>query len=107
MNLFPLLAGCALVALLLLVGHWFPWPRWLGREMHRLEAYVYGTGSIFLAFLLVRWLENDLYTAWQLAIIITAAGSATFGAWIADWIGLRLAVWRRKARRHEQSSETE
>lgn len=107
MNFFPLLAGCALVALLLLVGHWFPWQRWLGREMHRLESYVYGTTSIFLAFLLIRWLEGNLYTAWQLAAIIAAAGSSTFGAWVADWIGLKLAVWRRKARQHEQSPETE
>jgi hypothetical protein len=99
---FPLLAGCILVALLLLIGHWFPWQRWLGREMHRLESYVYGTTSIFLGFLLVRWLEGNLYTAWQLGTIIIAAGSATFGAWIADWAGLRLAVTRRKARRHEQ-----
>ena len=53
---FPVVAGCTLVALLLLVGHWFPWPRFLGREMHRLEAYVYGTGSKFLSLLLVWWL---------------------------------------------------
>lgn len=107
MNFFPLLAGATLTALLLLVGHWFPWQRWLGRELHRLESYVYGTSSIFLGFLLVRWLEGNLYTAWQLAIIITAAGTATFSAWIADAAGLKLAVTRRKAKRHEQSSETQ
>lgn len=102
MSFFPLLSGCVLTALLLLVGHWFPWQRWLGREMHRLEAYIYGTSSIFLGFLLVRWLEDNLYTAWQLAAIIIVAGSATFISWIADLVGLRLAVARRKARQHEQ-----
>lgn len=47
---FPIVAGCSLAGLLLLVGHWFPWQRWLGRKLHRLEAYSYGTGSIFGGF---------------------------------------------------------
>jgi hypothetical protein len=105
MIFFPLLSGSVLTALLLLIGHWFPWQRWLGRELHRLESYVYGTSSIFLGFLLIRWLEGNLYTAWQLAIVIIAAGLATFSAWIADAAGLRLAINRRKAKRHDPYAE--
>lgn len=101
MNFFPLLTGATLTALLLLVGHWFPWQRWLGREMHRLESYVYGTTSIFLGFSFVMWIEASTYRAWQLAIIIIAAGVATFSAWIIDAAGLKLAVNRRKAKWHE------
>ncbi len=38
------LTGCILTTLLILVGHWFPWPV----RLHRLAAYGYGCMSILL-----------------------------------------------------------
>ncbi len=38
----PFVFGTTLTGLLLLVGHWFPWPR----RLHRLLAYCYGVASI-------------------------------------------------------------
>jgi len=102
-NSFPMVAGCGLVALLLLVGHWFPWQRWLGREMHRLEGYVYGTGSIWLAFLLTGWLYEMLWPVAWLSAIIVAGGTTTFASWGVDWLGLKLAENRRRKRSAEQN----
>lgn len=103
-NGFPVVAGCTLVMLLLLVVHWFPWERWLGRRMHRLEAYSYGTGSIFLGFLLTAWLYGRLWPVMWLASIMVSGGLAVFVAWGIDWIGIKLAAMRRQARQQARST---
>lgn len=44
MELNPYLVGLGTTALLLFVGHWFPWPH----DLHRLAAYAYGVASILI-----------------------------------------------------------
>ena len=98
-DVLNIIAGMSLTSLVLLVGHWFPWSRFLGREMHRLEAYVYGTVAILLGFSLVAWLMESLAPVVWLSLVIVAGGSATFSAWALDWLGIKLAATRRQARR--------
>lgn len=90
-----ILSGCIFVWLSLWVGHYFKWEQWLGREMHRLEAYVYGTSTIFLTFLAIAFFLDLLYSAWILASLIVTAGISTFLAWIIDHQGLKMSITRR------------
>lgn len=90
-----ILAGCIFVWLSLWTGHYFKWEQWLGREMHRLEAYVYGTSTIFLAFLAIAFFLDLLYAAFILATLVITAGVSTFSAWIIDHQGWKLAIARR------------
>lgn len=96
-----ILCGCVLSGLLVLVEHWFRWERFLGRELHKLEAYTIGTASIYVGFFLVCFLTGDLKPAWQLAIVIIASGLSVYGAWYVDHIGLKWAITRRKAKKND------
>lgn len=107
MDFQNIVAGCGLVWLLIWVGHWFPWARILGREMHRLEAYTYGTGGIYLGLLLICFLFQDFTAARWTAWVMISAGAATFSAWGIDWLGLKIATSRRRTRKDERLAETE
>ena len=77
-----LYAGTGLTVLLLLVGHWFPWPR----PLSRLWAYAYGVGSI-LAGLAVWLLVSGQYVVMLgVALVAVAGGVAVVVAYQIDHI---------------------
>lgn len=92
-----LMAGVVLTVLLLLVGHWLKWPRRLGK----IQAYSYGTLSIWLGFATWRGLGGDWVTPAGLAVIVVAAGIAVKGAYVYDSVTLR---WR-QAERAERADD--
>ena len=71
--------GLTTTALLLWVGHWFPWPH----KLHRLWAYVYGVTSIYLGIYI--WLGWGL-TFWMLCLFPLVGGLATGLAYLYDFI---------------------
>ena len=73
--------GLGATALLLAVGHWFPWPRGL----RRLQAYVYGVAAILVGCAI--WL--GMHGEWLIlagVVGIAAAGGIVTGAtyWLDD-----------------------
>jgi hypothetical protein len=92
-TLGTLAGGALLTALVLAVGHWFPWPQMLDR----ISAYVYGVLSILAGFTLWRLLNLDWETVVGLVIICCAGGGMVVLAYKIDgWV---LAV--RQARKAE------
>jgi hypothetical protein len=86
-------AGALLTALVLAVGHWFPWPR----TLDRIPAYIYGVVSILAGFALWRLLNADWQTVVGLVIICCAGGTTVVLAYQIDgWV---LAI--RQARKAE------
>jgi len=71
--------GLTTTALLLLVGHWLPWPK----QLHRLWAYVYGVTSIYLGIYI--WL-GWCYTFRVLCLFPIAGGLATGLAYLYDFL---------------------
>ena len=71
--------GLTTTALLLLVGHWLPWPK----QLHRLWAYVYGVTSIYLGIYI--WLGWGV-TFWTLCLFPIAGGLATGLAYLYDFL---------------------
>lgn len=73
--------ACSIIsALIILVGHWLPWPR----KLRRPEAYGYGILAIMLPFTAI-CLKNGWYlpmiAAW---CCVGAAGMMTLGAYAYD-----------------------
>jgi len=75
-------AGVALSALLLFVGHWFPWPK----ELHKLAAYVYGVLSIYAGATLWLLQAGQPTIVVGLGVIIGVSGVAVFAAYGIDWL---------------------
>jgi len=58
------IAVAALVTdLLLLVGHWFRWDLWFGKELPRIAAYVYGMLAVLAPITVV-------LVIWQMWIVV-------------------------------------
>jgi len=75
----------AIVALVILVEHWFPWQRLLHRDCPRLAAYT------LTAWLLWAGMRGAVLALW---VAIIAAGVATVGAWAIDaLLGMRDTIW--------------
>lgn len=92
-NGVTLIAGALLTALVLAVGHWFPWPR----TLDRISAYVYGVLSILAGFALWRLLNADWVTVAGLVVICCSGGGMVVLAYRIDgWV---LAI--RKAHKAE------
>jgi hypothetical protein len=81
-----LLAGAVLTALLLAVGHWFPWVH----KLTRIQAYVYGVVAIFLGFALWRLLNGDWVTPVGLAYIAMTGGAMVWLAYGVDKLVLKI-----------------
>lgn len=78
-----LIAGALLTALVLAVGHWFPWPR----TLDRISAYVYGVLSILAGFALWRLLHADWQTVVGLMVICCSGGAMVILAYRIDgWV---------------------
>jgi len=75
--------GLSTTALLLLVGHWAPWPK----RLHRLLAYIYGVMSLYVGILI--WL-GWTPTFWTLCAFPVVGGAATGLGYLVDWV---LNLW--------------
>jgi len=88
------LTGAALTALLLFVGHWFPW------KAKRIHAYIYGVASIWLGFAYWRIREGDVAMPASLLALACVAGFAVILAYAVDEIRIALRK-ARLAERHD------
>lgn len=74
--------GLVLTCLLLLVGHWLPWPA----KLPRILAYAYGVASILTGLVVWLWQSNRAIWFGILAYCV-AGGLITLAAYAYD-------VWR-------------
>lgn len=75
--------GAVLGALLLVVGHWFPWVQ----RLPRCAAYAFGTVSLWLGFAVWRLLNGDWVTPAGLLVIVLVGGAAVQAAYVIDgWV---------------------
>ena len=84
-------------SLLLAVGHWFPWPRFICVKLPRLGAYVYGSLAIWLGFFAWRKVVYNDHTGplGLLALYIVGGLTTTF-AYLLDFYGQTQETERRK-----------
>lgn len=80
--------------LAMLAAHWFPWRVVLGRDLGRIECYIWGTGWIIgiagAAMRLSQRLDAPLtpdQSARMAEVAATSAGIATVGAYLIDFWG--------------------
>jgi hypothetical protein len=67
---------------LLLIQHWFPWPR----KLHRLETYCLGVGAI-LAGVYVWMSRAGQIRQWvELFAFCVISGFAVSGSYLLDWL---------------------
>jgi MFS family permease len=79
-NWSGLIIGVVLTALLLAIGHWFPW---LDRN-RRIRNYSYGTASIIAGFAVWRLPAGDWVSVVGLLLIAIVGGLVVIGAHEAD-----------------------
>lgn len=78
--------GAVLAALLLAVGHWFPWVQGV-QGLPRMWAYAYGCASLWLGFTVWRLLCGDWITPAGLLAIAVVGGAVTQAAYVIDgWV---------------------
>jgi hypothetical protein len=94
--------GVTLTVLLLLLGHWFPWVR----KLTRIEAYAYGTASLWFGLAVWRFIEQDWITPTGFAVMILIAGAAVKGAYLIDIAVLRIRQ-AEKAERNDRDLQAE
>lgn len=89
--------GLLITALLMLVGHWFPWPV----KLHRLAAYAYGCVAILVGSAI--WLLSmNLGAIWLgFSLMIGIGGVATGIAYLVD-VALRYRVYRQVTRERDE-----
>lgn len=94
--------GLLSMAALLLIEHWFPWPK----ELHRLLAYPLGVGAIFAG--LAIWLVQNGYAEIAAGLVPFAivAGIVVYGAYGIDWLVLAIRkAWKaERTMRHDPES---
>lgn len=94
---FNLVTGCVISALILLVGHYFPWHKILGKPLDRLWSYRYGSAACWTGFSYWRYASaSDLMTPFGLMIIYIVAGSVVWGAYWLDATGQDRTIKRRQ-----------
>lgn len=92
-----LVTGCVISALILLVGHYFPWHKLLGEPLDRLWSYRYGSAACWAGFSYWRYFgANDLITPTGLMIVYIVAGSIVWAAYRLDTTGQTKTVRRRR-----------
>ena len=98
-----LVAGMAVTALLLAVGHWFPWPQ----RLTRVEAYVYGGSSLWVGLAVWRLLCGDWRTVVGALAIDIAGWLAVVGAYKVDGVVRRIRQARAIERTDDELPVTE
>jgi predicted membrane protein len=74
------IVGTGATALILALGHWFPWPR----ELHRLEAYVYGVAAILIGSGVWLWASGYRDIWGGLTFMAVIAGLTTGLTYLVD-----------------------
>lgn len=99
---FFLVTGCILSALILLVGHYFPWHKLLARPLGKLQSYSYGSGAVLCGFSFWRYFgRGDMATPAGLVFIYFVAGAVVWGAYWLDGKGHEMTLKNRKAEGRE------
>jgi hypothetical protein len=101
---FYLATGCVISALILLVGHYFPWHKLLpsGQPLDRLWSYRYGESACWVGFTYWRYFgEGDFISPLGLMIVYIVAGSVVWGAYWLDGKGQDRTIRRRRRRSDE------
>lgn len=94
---FYLVTGGAISALVLLVGHYFPWHKLLGEELSRLWSYRYGSGACWVGFAYWRYFGlGDYASPIGLMFIYTIAGTVVWLAYRIDAKGQTLTIANRR-----------
>jgi hypothetical protein len=88
-----LAGGLIITALLLAVGHWFPWPQ----KLHRVAAYTYGLLSILAGMAFWLGTQHLWPLWWGLCGFAVVAGLTVCGAYALDW-----TLNARLRRQHDQ-----
>lgn len=95
---FFLATGCVISALILLVGHYFPWHKIFGEPLSRLWSYRYGSGACWVGFSYWRYFgASDLITPLGLMIVYVVAGSVVWAAYWLDTKGQSVTIRRRQS----------
>ncbi len=78
--------GLLSMAALLLIEHWFPWPK----RLHRLFAYPLGVGAILVGVAI--WLTQTGYAQLVQGFVGFAllAGIVVYGAYGIDWLVIQI-----------------
>ena len=95
--------GLASMAALLLIEHWFPWPK----RLHRLYTYPLGVSAIFIGIAI--WLTQSGYGELVAALIPFAivAGIVVYGAYGIDWVVLQIRKAWKAERMMRDDAESE
>ena len=88
------LLGLGLTALLIFLGHWFPWPV----KLHRLAAYVVGCLAIVAGMALWLLSSGEERLFYQVCLVFVVAGLATSLSYLID------ACLRARVSRHVTES---
>ena len=93
-----LFVSVGFAALVLLVGHWFPWPS----KLPRLGAYSIGVGAILGGFTIWRGVVGDWETVAGLVSIVGGSALAVFGGYGIDWLVGKIKKANKAERTHER-----
>jgi len=80
--------------LMIWVEHWFPWnliPIVKGKDLPRLAAYVLGVLALAGPLTGLFLSQGNSQAVWEMWVVISAAGGATFLAWFVDWVLILIA----------------
>ena len=97
-------AGLGLTVLLLLVGHWFPWPC----PLPRLWSYAYGVGSILAGIAVWLLVSGQYIVMGGISAIACAGGVAVVLAYQVDRIVLLIRQgWKAERMLHHDDTRPE
>lgn len=69
-----------------LAAHYIPWARIVGRELHRVEAYIIGLSIIFVSYSVWAFATGNEAALWALLKVIVAAGLTVMGCYVLDYV---------------------
>lgn len=94
-KIMSFLAGVLVSSFMLLTGHWFQWSYFLGTELPKFCAYIYGTVAIWSGFSVWRLLRGDKNTPLGLGIISIISGLVVAMAYFLDLVaGATATKWQ-------------
>lgn len=76
---------CVLIpAMGIYAGHWFPWRKVAGRDLTRIEAYIYGTAWVVGVPLIFMSIWQEWLAVGVIVAAVGGAGFATVSAYAID-----------------------
>jgi hypothetical protein len=84
---YPVGIVAFVIGLLMVVGHYFPWPAWLrGQVINRFFCYSWGVGWVLIGALFVTASTHQNYLPLaEVLILFAAAGIVTVGCYGYDY----------------------